>query len=221
MPTCQAYQTSCQIPKIHPQWKLLRRPEQRGVNLTSIYLQACCISCKMSDSSSHAQTGGFTLTCFVAAMSRNDPDRQYLPAMKSMWDTVDRLWQPAQILTDAGHHLCQAWAARASHPEFPYAVHMLALMCPLTNGGRVAIFPTAPSPLVAFTITCNYAQTRKSSMTSHSDQVMKPLDDLIREKVQSQLAAEGHPAARPQCRTLVHATKFEPTVVCSDSKHDM
>ena len=197
MPTCQAYQTSCQIPNMHPQWKLLRRPEQRGVNLTSIYLHSCCILSKVSDTSSHAQTGGFTLTCFVAAMSRNDPDRQYLPAMKSMWDTVDRLWQPAQILTDAGHHFCQAWAARASHPEFPYAVHMLALMCPLTNGGRVAIFPTAPSPLVAFTINCNYAQTRKSSMTSHSDQAMKPLDDLIREKVQSQLAAEGHPAARP------------------------
>ena len=81
-------------------------------------------------------------------------------------------------------------------PRFPYALHMLALMCPLTNGGRVSIFPTSPSPLVAFTMNCNYAQTRKSSMTSHSDQTMKPLDDLVRQRVQNQLAAGGHQAAR-------------------------
>ena len=136
------------------------------------------------------------MTSAFGPMSRNDPDRQYLPAMKNMWDTVERLWKPAHVLTEAGHHFCQTWAARAAHPDFPYALHMLALMCPLTNGGRASIFPTSPSPLVAFTMNCNYAQTRKSSMTSHSDQTMKPLDDLVRQRVQNQLAAGGHLSAR-------------------------
>ena len=93
-------------------------------------------------------------------------DRQYLAAMKSIWDTVDKTWDPCRLLTQLGHQFCQTWAVRASHHEFPYALNMLSLMCPLTNGARVSIFPTSPSPLVAFTINVNYSQTRKSSVTS-------------------------------------------------------
>ena len=86
------------------------------------------------------------------AMSRDDVERQYLPAMKCIWEAVDKLWKPADVLTPLGHHFCQMWAVRAAHPEFPYAVHTLTCMCALVNGARVAIFPTSASPLVAFSL---------------------------------------------------------------------
>ena len=70
-------------------------------------------------------------------------DRQYLAAMKSIWDTVDKMWDPCRLLAQLGHQFCQTWAVRASHHEFPYALNMLSLMCPLTNGARVSIFPTS------------------------------------------------------------------------------
>ena len=68
------------------------------------------------------------------AMSRDDVERQYLRAMKCIWEAVDKLWKPADVLTPLGHHFCQMWAVRAAHPEFPYALHMLTCMCALVNG---------------------------------------------------------------------------------------
>ena len=127
-------------------------------------------------------------------MSR-EVDRQYLTAVKSMWDTVDKLWDPPRLLTQLGHQFCQTWAVRAAkHHEFPYALNMLSLMCPLTNGARVSIFPTSPSPLVAFTINVNYSQTRKSSVTSFADSITRELDKVVQNRVskavQRQVEAE-------------------------------
>ena len=124
-------------------------------------------------------------------MPAQDVERQYLPAMKLMWDEVDRLFEPVRILTPAGHHFAQTYAARAAHAEFPYAVHLLSLMCPLSNGARVAVFPTSPSPLVAFCVNVNYAQTRKSSMTAHADAITRDLDLSVHKQV-AQLVLEEH-----------------------------
>ncbi|CAK9082039.1 Uncharacterized protein SCF082_LOCUS39015 [Durusdinium trenchii] len=122
------------------------------------------------------------LAASVVAMSR---DVEYLPAMKKIWDAVGKMWQPADILTAKGHQMCQTWAVRASHPEYPYALHLLSMMAPLTNGAAVQIFPTASSPLVAFGINVNYSQTRKSSCTSHADSITRVLDSHVRQKTQT------------------------------------
>jgi len=126
-------------------------------------------------------------------MSR-EVGRQYLTAVKSMWDTVDKLWDPPRLLTQLGYQFCQTWAVRAAHHEFPYALNMLSLMCPLTSGARVSIFPTSPSPLVAFTINVNYSQTRKSSVTSFADSITRELDKVVQHRVskavQRQVEAE-------------------------------
>jgi hypothetical protein len=115
-------------------------------------------------------------------------DRQYLAAMKSIWDTVDKMWDPCRLLTQLGHQFCQTWAVRASHHEFPYALNMLSLMCPLTNGARVSIFPTSPSPLVAFTI----------NVTSFADSITRELDKIVQNQVskaiQEQVEAEQRQA---------------------------
>ena len=77
-------------------------------------------------------------------------------------------------------------------------LNMLSLMCPLTNGARVSIFPTSPSPLVAFTINVNYSQTRKSSVTSFADSITRELDKIVQNQVskaiQEQVEAEQRQA---------------------------
>lgn len=132
----------------------------------------------------------WTLAKLVFKNMGREVDRQYLTAMKSMWDTVDALWKPAGLLTQLGHQFCQTWAVRAAHHEFPYALNMLSLMCPLTNGARVSIFPTSPSPLVAFTINVNYSQTRKSSMTSFADSITRELDKVVQNQVSKAIRSQ-------------------------------
>ena len=92
-------------------------------------------------------------------MSGDPEDGQYVPAMKLMWDEVDQRFDPKYVLGEAGHQFCHSYAVRAAHPEFPYALHCLSLMCALANGARVAIFATAPSPLTLVVVNVNYAQT--------------------------------------------------------------
>lgn len=77
-------------------------------------------------------------------MSGTHEDRQYIPAMKLMWDEVDARFDPKYVLGEAGHRFCQTYSVRAAHPEFPYALHCLSMMCALVNGARVAVFPTSP-----------------------------------------------------------------------------
>ena len=62
-------------------------------------------------------------------MSGAPDDGQYVPAMKLMWDEVDRRFDPKYVLGEAGHQFCQSYSVRAAHPEFPYALHCLSLMC--------------------------------------------------------------------------------------------
>ena len=112
-------------------------------------------------------------------MSGTHEDRQYIPAMKLMWDEVDARFDPKYVLGEAGHRFCQTYSVRAAHPEFPYALHCLSMMCALVNGARVAVFPTSQSPLTLVAINVNYAQTRKSSMTGHAETLGQALDAVI------------------------------------------
>ncbi|CAE7515455.1 unnamed protein product [Symbiodinium natans] len=149
---------------------------------------------------------------------RSDVERQYLPAMKLMWSEVDRHFNATELLTPTGHRFAQAYAVRASHNEFAYAMHLLCLMCGLVNGAKVSIFPTGPSPMVCFFININYSQTRKSSLTGHAESCSKILDsaigDLVREAVEKAAAVEAQqgkdpgaePSARPARPALVSAT---------------
>lgn len=121
------------------------------------------------------------------AMSGTHEDRQYIPAMKLMWDEVDARFDPKYVLGEAGHRFCQTYSVRAAHPEFPYALHCLSMMCALVNGARVAVFPTSPSPLTLVAINVNYAQTRKSSTTGHAETLGQALDAVILKAVESRL----------------------------------
>ena len=114
-------------------------------------------------------------------MSGAPEDGQYGPAMKLMWDEVDRRFDPKYVLGEAGHQFCQSYSVRAAHPEFPYALHCLSLMCALANGARVAIFA----------VNVNYAQTRKSSMTGHAEALGQELDTVILENAMSKLQQES------------------------------
>lgn len=125
------------------------------------------------------------------AMSGAPDDGQYVPAMKLMWDEVDRRFDPKYVLGEAGHQFCQSYSVRAAHPEFPYALHCLSLMCALANGARGAIFATAPSPLTLVAVNVNYAQTRKSSMTGHAEALGQELDTVILENAMSKLQQES------------------------------
>lgn len=62
----------------------------------------------------------------------------------------------------------------------------------------MSIFPTSPSPLVAFTINVNYSQTRKSSVTSFADSITRELDKIVQNQVskaiQEQVEAEQRQA---------------------------
>lgn len=112
-------------------------------------------------------------------MSGTHEDRQNIPAMKLMWDEVDARFDPKYVLGEAGHRFCQTYSVRAAHPEFPYALHCLSMMCALVNGARVAVFPTSQSPLTLVAINVNYAQTRKSSTTGHAETLGQALDAVI------------------------------------------
>lgn len=127
----------------------------------------------------------------LSNMSRGHEEGQYIPAMKLMWEEVDKRFDPKYILGEAGHQFCQTYAVRAAHAEFPYALHCLSLMCPLVNGARVAIFPTSPSPLTLVAVNVNYAQTRKSSMTGHAESLGQELDAVIFQHVDSRLQQES------------------------------
>lgn len=71
----------------------------------------------------------WVLTELVFKNVGREIDRQCLTAMKSMWDTVGKLWKPAGLLTQLGRQFCQTRAA-----------NMLSLMRALTNGARASLF---------------------------------------------------------------------------------
>ena len=63
-----------------------------------------------------------------------DGRNQFLAVMKKMWNNVDQHFDPKFILTPEGHALVQTYAIKAAHPELPYVLHFLAMMCALCNG---------------------------------------------------------------------------------------
>ena len=91
--------------------------------------------------------------------------KQYMGVMKAMWDTVEKHFDPKYVLTENGHDLVQHYSIKAAHPEMPYAMHFLSMMCALSNGAKIALFPSSDSPLFQFCLNVNYAQTRKSCLT--------------------------------------------------------
>ncbi|CAL1140069.1 unnamed protein product [Cladocopium goreaui] len=149
----------------------------------------CKQTCDPELPSNSALLAGVSFSC--GAMSGAPDDGQYVPAMKLMWDEGDRRFDPKYVLGEAGHQFCQSYSVRAAHPEFPYALHCLSLMCALANGARFAIFATAPSPLTLVAVNVNYAQTRKSSMTGHAEALGQELDTVILENAMSKLQQES------------------------------
>eukprot|EP00973_Karenia_brevis_P063629 8845245-Karenia_brevis.AAC.1 len=62
--------------------------------------------------------------------------KQYLNVLKAMWHVVDKHFDAKKIFTPAGHRLIQTYAIKAAHPEMPYAMHFLSMMCALSNGAK-------------------------------------------------------------------------------------
>ena len=85
-----------------------------------------------------------------SAQKEGCTQKQYLHVLKAMWVIVEKYFQPAKILTPLGHALCQTYAIKAAHPEMPYAMHFLSMMCALSNGAKADLFPHSPSPLFHF-----------------------------------------------------------------------
>ena len=64
-----------------------------------------------------------------------------------MWDMVDARFNAAKVLTKEGHALVQTYAIKPAHPELPYALHILSMMCALSNGATTKWFPNAANTL--------------------------------------------------------------------------
>lgn len=109
--------------------------------------------------------------------------KQYLHVLKAMWCIVDKYFQPEKVLTPLGHALCQTYAIKAAHPEMPYALHFLSMMCALCNGAKTELFAHSDSPLFHLFFNINYTQTRKSSLTGNGDAFGDALDKEVADKV--------------------------------------
>ena len=73
--------------------------------------------------------------------------KQYLNVMEHMWAMVDQHFDPVAVLTQDGRKLVQTYCIKASHPELPYTLHFLSMMCSMANGAKSQWFPNSPSPL--------------------------------------------------------------------------
>ena len=76
--------------------------------------------------------------------------KQYFYVMKAMWSIVDKYFDAKKVLTEKGHALVQTYAIKAAHPEMPYALHFLSMMCALCNGAKASLFSSVDSPLFHF-----------------------------------------------------------------------
>ena len=47
---------------------------------------------------------------------------------------LDHLYNPVRVLGQRGHHLAHTYDTSAAHAQFPHAMHLLSLMCPLSSG---------------------------------------------------------------------------------------
>ena len=145
--------------------------------------------------------------------------KHFLKVSKTMWDIVDRVFDPMTVLTRTGYHLIQTYSIRAAHPVLPYVLHFLAMMCALANGAKSFWFPNAPNPMFIMTLNVNYAQTRKSSITGNGDQFGDKLDavarDVVTKKVDAAMDAMtqgGGDDARTKGRS--QATRYPQVTSC-------
>ena len=46
--------------------------------------------------------------------------KQHLKVSKAMWDIVDKVFDPVQVLTREGYNLIQTYSIKAAHPVLPY-----------------------------------------------------------------------------------------------------
>lgn len=111
--------------------------------------------------------------------------KQYLHVLKAMWLIAEKYFQPEKVLTPFGHALCQTYAIKAAHPEMPYAMHFLSMMCALSNGAKAELFPHSQSPLFHLFFNINYTQTRKSSITGNGDSFGDELDKEVADIVKT------------------------------------
>jgi len=100
--------------------------------------------------------------------------------MKTMWDIVDKHFDPVYVLSPAGHRLVQTYSLKAAHHELPYVMHFLAIMCSLVNGAKSQWFPNSSSPMFLMVLNVNYTQTRKSSLTGNGDNFGDQLDAFVK-----------------------------------------
>lgn len=105
---------------------------------------------------------------------------RYLAKFKVMWAEIDNHFDPKFVFTPEGHAFIQTYAIKASHPELPFGMHLLAMMAALSNGAQANMFLSGGSLLFLFHLNVNYAQTRKSSITGNADMLGNFLDDHIR-----------------------------------------
>ena len=99
--------------------------------------------------------------------------------MKAMWEAVQQEFKPEKALTPDGNALVAMYAIKAAHPELPYVLHCLAMMCAMSNGATATWFPSQTSTLFLAALNVNYAQTRKSSITGNGDAFGDLLDKHI------------------------------------------
>ena len=142
---------------------------------------------------------------------------QYLQVMKAMWAAVEEQFKPEKVLAPEGHALIATYALKAAHPELPYVLHFLAMMCALSNGATTTWFPSQTSTLFLAALNVNYAQTRKSSITGNGDSFGDVLDkhiegevgkvfDNAKQGLEEEASRKGHPeprTARPKVTSAV------------------
>jgi hypothetical protein len=114
---------------------------------------------------------------------------QHLGLFALIWAEVERMFDPAFVLTERGYAFVQTWAIKAAHPVLPFAMNFISLMPGLSNGAAANLFPNAVSTLFCFFLNINYSQTRKSSCAGIGDKVGDYLDAEVRTRVRNAVLA--------------------------------
>ena len=90
-----------------------------------------------------------------------DGVRQYTKEIEAAWDYVANKYQADEILGDARSQLVLRLSTRASHPEMPFALSLLARLLGCTNAATIRVFPgDDATPLSPAFLNVNYPQTR-------------------------------------------------------------
>ena len=131
--------------------------------------------------------------------SADENARQHLKVSHTMWDIVEKVFDPVKVLTREGYDLIQTYSIKAVHPVLPYVLHFLAMMCAMANGARTRWFPNYSNPLFIMALNVNYTQTRKSSLTGNGDECGDKLVASVRAVVQKKYAIAMGPGGVGNC----------------------